>query len=346
MQRNHILALSLPAHAEKVKVSAEIKNIEFGLVRSVQQSRTQTGPPAYHLPEFRFALYFLEENQIQHFRHVNPGIQHIHGNGDLREFLRIGKIVNRVLRVIQIVVDNRRVTGQMRVFPVKDFQNFLRVPVAFRKNNALADLFAIVDFQAVRHERVQYLANGVLVEQPGVQRGSGDAVRTFAVFIRKRRFILRFFRLGKFVVLYPLFQKFQFAFNRQVIYQKAVPDRLRQIIAVCRNAVRQFKYIVGVLVNFVFGRGGQSHKRRVKPVENVPVLVINRPVGFVTDQQIKMSASEHFPLLIGTGVNQIVHRLVGGKYAVRVVIVFFLHQICHGQIWQQIHKSAFCLCHQ
>ena len=45
--------------------------------------------------------------------------------------------------------------------------------VALGKNNRLADLTAVVDFQGVLHHDIQDLPDGALVEQPTVPPVSG-----------------------------------------------------------------------------------------------------------------------------------------------------------------------------
>ena len=91
-------------HAKELKVAAEVKNIELVLILTIHQPRTQTGATPNHLPEFCLAHDLFEEHQIQHFRHVNAGVQHIHGNGDLRQFLQVRKFVDGALRIGHIAV--------------------------------------------------------------------------------------------------------------------------------------------------------------------------------------------------------------------------------------------------
>ena len=103
------------AHAEKFKIAAQVENIELVLVLPIHQPQTQPGAPADHLPEFRLAHHFLEEHQIQHIRHVDAGVQHIHGDGDLRQLVRFRELVDSALGVGHVVVDDLGVTGQVGV---------------------------------------------------------------------------------------------------------------------------------------------------------------------------------------------------------------------------------------
>ena len=164
-------------HAKELKVAAEVENIELVLILTIQQPRTQTGAASNHLPELRFAHDLFKEHQIQHLRHVNAGVQHIHGNSDLRHFFRVGKLVNGTLRIGHVIVDDLGKARKMWVFLIENPEDFLCMGVIFRKNDGLAQLAAVVDGQAVGHQRVQYLSDGVFIENPFVQRRGRNALR-------------------------------------------------------------------------------------------------------------------------------------------------------------------------
>ncbi len=346
LQGKHIGSCPALAHAEKFKIAAEVEDIELVLILAIQQIRTQTGAAADHLPELCFAHNLFEEHQIQHFRHINTGIQHIHGDGNLRQLLRVGELVDCTLGIGHVVVNDLSKTGQMRILLIENCKNFLRVGMVFCKDDRLAQLAAVVNGKAVGHQGVQHLPDSILVEYPLVQGRRCNAFRQFSVFVLKGILINLLVCIGKFIVDDALFDEFQLCFHRQKIYQIPVLDRLRQLIAIGGNAIFQFKNLIGVLVDLVLGRGGQSHQRRVKIVENVPVLVVNRAVRLVADHQIKMTAGKELALLVLYAVNDIVHGLIGGKDAVGGVVVLFLAEIGNGKIGQEIHKAALGLGHQ
>ena len=56
----------------------------------------------------------------------------------------------------------------MRIFAVENLQDFLRVRVILGENDALSDFAAVVNFQPVGHQRIQHLANGILIKYPFV----------------------------------------------------------------------------------------------------------------------------------------------------------------------------------
>ena len=118
---------------------------------------------------------------------------------------------------------------------------------------------------------------------------------------------------------------------------------MRQLVAIGGNTVFQFKNFIGVLVDFILGRCGQADQWRVKVVEDVLVLVVNRAMCLIADDQVKVSAGKQLAVLILYAVNDIVHGLVGGKHTMRSVVVLFFAEVCNGQVRQQVHKAALCL---
>ena len=164
---------------------------------------------------------------MQHLRHVDAGVQHIHGNGDLRQLFRIGELVNRALGVSHIVINDLGKAGKMRVFFIENREDFLRMGVIFCKDDRFAQLTAVVDGQTVGHQRVQYLSDGVFIENPFVQRRGCNALRQFSVFIFEGVLIGLLVLVGKLIVNDALFNKFQLRLYRQEIHQIPVLHRLR-----------------------------------------------------------------------------------------------------------------------
>ena len=242
-----------------------------------------------------------------------------------------------------VVVDDLGKAGKMRIFLIENRKDLLCMGVIFCKDDGLAQFVAVVDGQAVGHQCVQHLPDGVLVENPLIQRRRCNAVRQLAVFIFKGIFIGPFVRVGKVIIDDALFHEFQLRFHGQEVHQIPVLHRLRQLIAVGRYAVFQLKYLIGILVDLILWRGRQSNQRRVEIIENIPVFVINRAVRFVADHKVKVPAGEEFALLVLYTVDDVVHGLIGGKYAVRCVVILLLAEIGNGEIGQQIHKAALGL---
>ena len=89
----------------------------------------------------------------------------------------------------------------------------------------------------------------------------------------------------------------------------------------------QLKDLVGVLVDFVFGGGGQAHQRSVKIIENIPVLVVDGAVRLVTDYKVKVSDGEQLALVVLHRVDAVHHGLIGGEYAVGGIVILLLAEI-------------------
>ena len=179
----------------------------------------------------------------------------------------------------------------MRIFLVEDFENLFRVLVVLRKDDRLAELFAVVDFQAVRHQNIEHLTNGVLVEHPFIESGGADQLGQIAVVL-KGFFIRRLIFIGKLVIGNAFLQKFERGFDREEVHQIAVLDRLRQIVAVGRLSAVQLKDLVCIFINFILRRRGQTDERRVEVVENILIFIVDGTMRLVADHQIKVTAGE------------------------------------------------------
>ena len=100
------------AHAEKLKISTKVENVEFCFIRPVQQSGAQPGAPPDHLPELGLAHHLFEKDQVQHLRHVDAGVQHIHRDDDPGQLFRLRELVDGALGIVGIVVDDLGITRQ------------------------------------------------------------------------------------------------------------------------------------------------------------------------------------------------------------------------------------------
>ena len=118
---------------------------------------------------------------------------------------------------------------------------------------------------------------------------------------------------------------------------------MAELIAVGGHAVFQFKDLIGVLVDLVLGGGGEAHQGGVEIGKDVPVLVVDGPVGLVADDQVEVAAGEQLALLVLYRVDAVHHGLVGGKDAAGGGVVLLLAQIGDGQAGQQVDKAALGL---
>ena len=189
LQRDHVGGGFSLTHAEKLKVSAEIKDVKFIFVPAIQQGRAKSRATPNHLPEFCFAHNLLKEHKVQHFRHINARVQHIYRNRNLRQFFGVRKFINRALGVGHIVVYDLGIARQMGVFFMEYLQYFFGMGVVLCKDDRLAQLVAVVDFDALGHQGVQHFADGILVENPFVHGRRCNTLRQVAVFILKGIFV-------------------------------------------------------------------------------------------------------------------------------------------------------------
>ena len=331
---------------EKFKISTKIKNIEFCFIFSVHQHRTESGSPADHLPELCPAHHLFEKDQIQHFRNIDSCIQHIYRYRDLRHFSRLGKFINGVLRIGHVIVNDFRKIRQMRIFFQKNLMNFFRMIMIFCKNNGLSKPLTIIHFQTIGHKNMERLPNRIFIENPGIQRSGTDTFRYFTIFISEGFLVCLPILLRQFLIDDSLFHELQSAFHGKIVYQIAVLHCLRQIIAIGRNPVFQFKNFIGIFINLIFRSRRQPDERRVKPIENILVFVVYRPVHLITDHKVKISAGKEPALSVIDHINAMDHGLIRGKYTMGCIIILFLHQIGTGKAREQIHKASLRLCDQ
>lgn len=71
----------------------------------------------------------------------------------------------------------KMIRGKVRVFFIENREDFLRMGVILCKDDRLAQFIAIVDGQTVGHQCIQYLSDGIFIEDPFVQRRGRNALR-------------------------------------------------------------------------------------------------------------------------------------------------------------------------
>ena len=68
---------------------------------------TQARATANHLQELDLGLDFLEKYQVQHIRHVNTGVHHIHGNRHLGQLIPLTKVIDQTQFVYDMAVNQQ-----------------------------------------------------------------------------------------------------------------------------------------------------------------------------------------------------------------------------------------------
>ena len=162
-----------------------------------------------------------------------------------------------------------------------------------------------------RHQVLQHLVDGVLVEQPLVDRLGLDAVGHVAVVVPLQRVPLVLLLLGQVVVLDALALELERHRHRLRRHEEPVAHRLLERVGVGRHAVLQVEQAVGVAVDLVLRRGGEADQQRVEVVEDGAVLLEDRAVRLVDDDQVEVPDAEA-PLAVARLVDQPHHRRIGG----------------------------------
>jgi hypothetical protein len=170
---------------EELKILAEIEDVEEFLVLSwPEQIRTEPRAAAEHLPELCLRADDLEEDKVHDLRHIDPGVEHVDGDGNVWCLVRLAEILEQRLRIIGLEIDHPREGAlEVRVVGIEALRDELRVVVILGEDDGLAEPVAGGDLQTVRHQVLQHFVDGVGVEQPFVNRGQIDLSRHITVFI-------------------------------------------------------------------------------------------------------------------------------------------------------------------
>ena len=339
---------------EILEIPAPVEDIETLLILSAEDSRTQSGATANHLPELDFTLDDLEENQVQDVRYVDTRIQHIHGNGYLRLLVTDFELVDEVLRIGDVVVNEdaepRTIFGIEYAEPLDDE---LGVAVVVGEDDGLADTFPALNLQAVLHQVLQDGVHGVLVEDiaeylvscdvsmiiPGarVQRLAGG-------LILPDHLHLLLLLLGQAVVLDALLENHAAPLESMVVDQIPVSHGVVQFIGVVGLALLHLEDVVGAPVYFIPRRSGQADEHGVEIVEDGSVLAEDGPVSLVDDDQVEPSHGERLVLR----VDIVDHRLVGTEDypGSQVLVATVFIQGTGRSIGKQLHKVLLGLIHE
>ena len=116
-----------------------------------------------------------------------------------------------------------------------------------------------------------------------------------------------------------------------------------QFISVCRHIGFHSEKVIGIPISFSFGCSCQAYPISIKIFENGFVLIVNRSMDFVKDDEIKMPYTKMSVTINIFLINQVNHRLVSAEDDARVQIVFLLRQIDRRNIRQKICEYLFGL---
>src|SRR5262249_29631918 len=179
-----------------------IKNVEkFLIFARPKQVRAKPRSSPQHLPELCFRAHELEEDQIDNFRDVDTGVQHVHRNGDMRLFGWNRKIVYQVLNVVSLEVDDpRKLSFVVRIIDIKTLSDELRMVVILGEDYGLSQAIPTGDRKTTGHQVLQHLVHGILIEEPPVYSFGLHASWYRTVVVPVERIPLVFFFFGQLVV--------------------------------------------------------------------------------------------------------------------------------------------------
>ena len=274
--------------AEEVEIEAEVEDAEVLLVLiRAEEVFAKAGATAYHLPELDLGVNRLEEDQVGDLRHVDAGIQHVHGNGDVRGFVLFGKVVEDALWVFCVVVDDAcEVSCVMRVVEIETLLDEYRVVVIAGEDDGLAESVASFDLEAFFHQVLEHFVYRVGIEQPTVDCGGLHGVRCADVAVvvsPVERFPFGFLRIAEIIVADAVAGEFEIHLPDLRRHKKAIADCQIELVGIGGHAFFEVKQFVGILIHLFARGGGEADEQAVEVAENFAVALIDRAVRFIDD---------------------------------------------------------------
>ena len=263
----------------------------------------------------------------------------------MRHLVALGEVVDQALRVLGLVGhhpgEGALVVG---VVGIEAPGNEVGVVVVLGEDDGLAQAVATGHLPAMGHQGGQHLVDRVLVEQPLVERLGIDLVGRVAVFAPFKLVPAGLVLVRQVGVADALALELQRHRDRHRRHQMAVRHRLVQAVGVGRHAVLQPEQAVGVVVDLVLGRRGQAHQQGVEVIEDGAVLLVDRAVRLVDDDEVEMPDAKA-ALAAGHVVDQAHHGRVGRDINPALGVLVG-HQIHRGGIGQVLLEGVDRLVHQ
>ncbi|MNC61664.1 hypothetical protein D3C75_1116240 [compost metagenome] len=93
-----------------------------------------------HLPELHPGLHRLSEYQVNHFRHIDAGVEHVYRDGDAEVVLWFFEFFDQRTHVRDLVVDDLAdLAAILRVELAEEFFQVLSMVLTLGKDDGLAD---------------------------------------------------------------------------------------------------------------------------------------------------------------------------------------------------------------
>ncbi|WP_370023122.1 hypothetical protein [Planotetraspora sp. GP83] len=127
--------------------------------------------------QFRLRPHQLGEHQVDDLGHIDPGVEHVHGDGDVRGLVALGEFVDQILgESLPVGDDLGELPSEFREERVEALRDGLGVVVVPGKDDRLTETVPAFNLRAVRHQRDERLVDGVLVEQELVDLIDADLI--------------------------------------------------------------------------------------------------------------------------------------------------------------------------
>lgn len=180
----------------------------------------------------------------------------------------------------------------MRVVRVEALRDEVSVGLVLGKDDRLSQAIAPSHRDSARHQMLQHLVHGVLVEQPFVDRRSVHLTWDRAVFVPIECIPLVLLVLGEVVILDALALKLEW--HRHCPWRHEVPvlHCFVKRISIGRDTVFQVEEAVGIAIHVLLGGRRQAYQERIEVIEDRAVLLENGPVGFINDDEVEVPYAE------------------------------------------------------
>ena len=166
---------------EELEVVAVVEDAELRLVLA-RRKDVLAWPRAAtdHLYELDARPDRLEEDKVQHLRHVDSRVEHVNGNGNPELGVML-ELLDERIGIVHVVVHKLAPVVIMRIAFLNPLHNEVGVLVVVGEDDRLADCLSAFDLETALQHFVDYLVNGALVVHRVEDAARLDPVRRFVV---------------------------------------------------------------------------------------------------------------------------------------------------------------------
>ena len=300
---------------KEFKVLAEVEDPETLLVAAgPEEALAGAGAASQHLPKLGARAHRLEEHQIDDLRDVDPGVEHVDGDGDAQIAAWISELINQRLGVLDLVVDyTGSLAGQVGVVVIKTLTDELGMLMVASKDHGLAKTIAGGIKAALGHQHFKAFVDSVGVEQPGVDRAGIHTARVLHRLLPVEQVPLGLLVVAEIGIADALAREAQWNRDGLKGHQEAIGDGLIEAVLIRGQTDLPIEELVGVAVDLLAWGGGETGEQRIEVGKDRAVLLVNAAVGLVDDHQIEMPDPKALDAVGVLCIDEVHHRWVGGE---------------------------------